>query len=210
MSKKVGVIDYGAGNLFSVDNAIKGLVRDRFVSSDPEELMNADYIIFPGVGSFSDGMKGMKKYGLDEFLKNYVASGKPVLGICLGMQMMLTEGYEGGGVHQGLGLLEGTVHKLTHINNSRIPHMGWNDVYGNDMIDIPIFKDIELKSSYYFVHSYHVTLSEEVKKVYTDFYGIDIVSGFQKDNLFATQFHPEKSQSLGVKLLKNFLNIGRN
>jgi glutamine amidotransferase len=209
MSKKVGIIDYGAGNLFSVDNAIKGITRNRFISSDPERLTHADYIIFPGVGSFLDGMRSMKRHGLDEFLRDYVKSGKPVLGICLGMQMLLTEGYEGG-VNKGLGLVEGVVDKLVHTNNSRIPHMGWNDIYGSDMKDIPIFKGVESQSSYYFVHSYHAVLSSEVKKIYTDFYGTDIVAGFQKDNLFATQFHPEKSQGLGVKLLKNFLSIEKD
>ena len=207
MSTKVGIIDYGAGNLFSVDNAIKDLERNSFISGNPEELAKADHIIFPGVGSFSDGVLSMKERGLDKFLQEYVASGKPVLGICLGMQMLMTEGSEGGS-NTGLGLVEGTVKKLEHTNNSRIPHMGWNNVYGVDMKDIPLFRAVEPQSSYYFVHSYHVVPLEEVKTIYTDFYGIDIAVGFQKDNLFGVQFHPEKSQRVGIQLLRNFLDIG--
>ena len=209
MSIKVGIVDYGAGNLFSVDNAIKGITRNRFISQDPDKLMHADYIIFPGVGSFSDSIKSMRNFGLDEFLKEYVASGKPVLSICLGMQMLMTEGSEGGS-NKGIGLVEGCVHKLVHSKNSRIPHMGWNNIYGSDMKDILILNGVEPQSSFYFVHSYHVVPTEDVKKIYTEFYGIDIVAGFQKDNLSAIQFHPEKSQRIGIQLLKNFLTINND
>jgi glutamine amidotransferase len=209
MSIKVGIVDYGAGNLFSVDNAIKGIVRNRFISQDPDKLMHADYIIFPGVGSFSDCIKSMKNLGLDIFLKEYAATGKPILSICLGMQMLMTEGSEGGS-SKGIGLIEGCVHKLAYSKNSRIPHMGWNNIYGSDMKDFKILNGIESQSSFYFVHSYHVVPTENLKKIYTDFYGIDIVAGFQKDNLFAIQFHPEKSQRLGIHLLKNFLTLGND
>ncbi len=207
MSKLVGIIDFGAGNIFSVDNALKSLTRNRFISSDPQKLEKADAIIFPGVGTFKDGMKNIKERKLDVFIKNFIAEGKPLLGICVGMQLLLSKGYEQGET-DGLDLIKGKVCKLEHTGESRIPHIGWNEIYGKDMGNIPIFEGIKSHSCYYFVHSYHATITEKVRIIKTDFYGTDIIAGFQKDNLFATQFHPEKSQKLGIQILYNFLQVG--
>ena len=206
MTKKVGIVDFGVGNLFSVDNAVKTLTKDRFISSEPEKLMSADYIIFPGVGSFADGMSRIRSQGLDTFMKDFYATGKPILGICLGMQLMFSEGDEGG-VNKGLDLIKGRIEKLKHRDNSRIPHIGWNDVYGDDFQEMKIMAGISQHSSFYFVHSYHAIPDEKIYNFYTDFYGLNIVAGVRKNNLFATQFHPEKSQIVGLQLLKNFFDM---
>lgn len=206
MEKRIGIIDYGAGNLFSIDNAVKKINRNRFISSDPEKLKHSDFIIFPGVGSFSDGIINIRNSGLDEFICEFYNTGKPILGICLGMQLLFETGYEGG-ENNGIGLLKGKVEKLQHRNNSRIPHIGWNDVYGENFNETNIMEGIPLGSSFYFVHSYHAVPAEPINLIYTDFYGQDIVAGVIKNNLIATQFHPEKSQIVGLKLLNNFVSL---
>jgi len=206
MTPKIGIVDFGVGNLFSVDNAVKTLTKDRFISSNPEKLMSADCIIFPGVGSFADGMSRMRSQGLDTFMKDFYESGKPILGICLGMHLMFSEGDEGG-ENKGLGLIKGRIEKLKHRNNSRIPHIGWNDVYGDDLQEMEIMSGISQHSSFYFVHSYHAIPDEKIYSVYTDFYGLSIIAGVRKNNLFATQFHPEKSQTVGLQILKNFFDM---
>lgn len=206
MGKIVGIVDYGVGNLFSVGNAVQSLSCEKIISGSPDQLSEVDCIIFPGVGAFDDGMEKLRKRGLDRFLIEYAESGKPILGICLGMQLLLSEGSEGG-VSKGLNLIEGSVMKLPYATGCKIPHIGWNDVFGESMSVNPVFSGVEQNTSFYFVHSYHVLPDADISLVYTDFYGQDIVAGFHADNLYGVQFHPEKSQKAGMQLLNNFIAI---
>ncbi len=201
----VVIIDYGMGNLFSVSNALKFLNADVKISSDPEDLKNADQIILPGVGSFPDGMKNLRALGLIEPLKEEVLiKKKPFLGICLGMQLLASAGEENEG-ELGLGWISGKVRKfILDENKFRIPHIGWNDVSikKNDKLWDGIINPV-----FYFVHSYHfVPENKNIISAICD-YGEEFVAAIKKDNIFGTQFHPEKSQKNGLKLLENFLKI---
>ncbi len=208
MSIIVGVVDYGAGNLFSVESALKKVGCKYLVSENIDELRTADRIIFPGVGSFNEGMSSVVSLGLDEFIIDAVNEGKPLLGICLGMQLLLSQGDEGG-VTKGIGILSGEVKSLDITSKEKVPHIGWNEVYGDGYEDIQLLSGVRPHSDFYFVHSYHVKLKRDdnpgVNILNTDFYGRDIVAGYQKDNVVGLQFHPEKSQTVGMRLLKNFL-----
>ncbi|MDD5431184.1 MAG: imidazole glycerol phosphate synthase subunit HisH [Candidatus Pacebacteria bacterium] len=198
------IIDYGMGNLFSVENALKTLGGDIKVSGKPEDIRAADRIILPGVGAFPDGMKNLKNLGLVEILREEVLEKrKPFLGICLGMQLLASEGEE----HEptkGLGFIEGRVRRFqTDEKKFRIPHIGWNDVLaGKDSI---LFKDLE-NPVFYFVHSYHFVPEDKDNIAATCDYGEIFAAAVRKENIFGVQFHPEKSQKSGLKLLENFLN----
>lgn len=204
----IGVIDYGVGNLFSVQNALRGLRCSIVMARDPGDLDGVRRVILPGVGAFKEGMDKLHSTGFVEYIHSHVEGGGHLLGICLGMQLLLSYGEEGGRT-EGLGLVAGGVKKMSPsvAEGCRIPHIGWNDVYGESFEDIELFKDIEQGSSFYFVHSYQAVPEEEVDIVYTDFCGKDIVAGFRKDKTYGMQFHPEKSQTVGLKLLKNFLAL---
>ena len=208
MKQSVGVIDCGVGNLFSVESALKSLRCNTVFAQSPEQLEGLDKVILPGVGAFPAGMAQLNKRGFTPWLRDYAGRGGHLLGICLGMQLLLKTGYEGERC-DGVGLIDGEVVNLVPTAQCRVPHMGWNDVFGGDMADMPIFSGIEPHSAFYFVHSYYASLSanasESVATVYTDYCEREIVVGYQKDNVFGVQFHPEKSQKVGIKLLKNFL-----
>jgi len=206
MKPTIGIIDYGIGNIFSVQNALNGLDCRLVVAADPEMLKGVDKLILPGVGAFPDGMKKLNHLGFIEYLNEFVGSGNYLLGICLGMQLLLSEGKEGTET-KGLGLIKGSVESLIAASGCRIPHIGWNDVYSYDKKSIELFDDVEVGSSFYFVHSYHVKPSEDLKLVYTNYCNQNIVAAYQKDNLFGVQFHPEKSQKAGLKLLRNFIEL---
>ena len=206
MQKKVAIIDYGAGNLVSLCNALSQISSEGYISNDADRLAEADVIIFPGVGSFSHSMNSITRLGIDKALYHHVSRGKPLLGICVGMQLLFSEGYEGG-LTKGLGLVDGIVRELEPRKNCRIPHMGWNEVYGDDFAKISLFRGLADHGSFYFAHSYHVKPAEKLAIVYTDYCGIDIVAGFQIGQVYGVQFHPEKSQVLGLKLPKNLLSI---
>lgn len=195
----IGIIDYGVGNLFSVKNTLDRLGAESFISSDLEELAKADKLILPGVGAFEEAMKKIKDHQIDRFLNQAKENGKPILGICLGMQLLFEVSYEHG-EHQGLGMIEG---KVVPIETSyKVPHMGWNRLSFPQ--PSPITKEMGEEEWVYFVHSYHV-ITDEKWVIATTNYGKELQVGVQKDLVFGLQFHPEKSGQVGLKMLKNFM-----
>jgi len=203
MPKKIVIINYNMGNLTSVANAIEYIGEKPIISNKIEDIKNADYIILPGVGAFKDGMKNINKLGITDTLKKQIIKEKkPLLGICLGMQLLAKEGYEGG-LTKGLGYLKGKVIKFNFKDKSlRIPHIGWNEV--NFKKDSPFLFNLKKSEDFYFVHSYYLIPEENIILGTCD-YGREFVTCIQKDNIFATQFHPEKSQKPGLQILKNFI-----
>ncbi|MEA4816402.1 MAG: imidazole glycerol phosphate synthase subunit HisH [Lachnospiraceae bacterium] len=195
----IGIIDYGAGNLRSVQKALEYLGFEAVISDSQEILNAADKIILPGVGAFSDAMDTIKNKRLDIVIKNAVKSKKPFLGICLGMQILFDKGYENGSM-DGLGIFPGEIVKLD--GKLKIPHMGWNklDVIKKE----PLFIGIPEEAYVYFVHSYYLETKEPGIVSATCFYGKDISIAVQSENTFGLQFHPEKSGETGLKILKNF------
>jgi len=201
---KVVIIDYQMGNLRSVYKSFKKNNCEATISNDPYIIKNANKIVLPGVGSFKDGMKNLINLGLVEVLNQEVIQNKkPFLGICLGMQLIACKGYENG-ESPGLSWVNADIVKFDfekNYRNLKIPHVGWNSVeYVNHN---NLFENIDNKSDFYFVHSYHFKTSEDVVTSITN-HGIDFVSSIQKDNIYAFQFHPEKSQNFGLEIIKNF------
>ena len=195
----IAIIDYGAGNLHSVKNALDFLNAESIVTGDSETILNADKVILPGVGAFGDAMKCLEKSGLVETVKAVAKSGKPLLGICLGLHLMFEESDEAPGV-KGLGLL-----KIPEKDGLKIPHMGWNSITVNK--NSRILKNIGSEPYVYFVHSYYVNAEDEsIISAYTE-YGQKLDIAVEKDNVFATQFHPEKSGETGMAILKNFIAL---
>ncbi len=193
------IVDYGRGNLRSVEKAFEKLGYKAMVSSHPEEIVSADKLVLPGVGAFGDCMENLKSYGLIESVLEFIKSGKPFLGICLGLQLLFSESEEYGPV-KGLNVIPGRVVRFP--KGLKVPHMGWNtvEVVSNN----PLFDGIDNNSFFYFVHSYYVVPNDrDVISAVTD-YGVKFVSAIWKENIFATQFHPEKSQKVGLKFLDNF------
>ena len=198
---KIAIVRYGMGNIGSVEKAIKKIGHQPVVTSDKVDIENTDFIILPGVGSFQAAMENLKRYNLDQILKEEVlVKKKPIIGICLGMQLFATLGHEEG-LCEGLGFIEGEVVKIK-TTNLPVPHMGWNDIKVKENVFFNNIKDF----NFYFVHSYFFNVSEKEECVATVEYGSDIAAIVQKENIFGTQFHPEKSQESGLILLKNFLN----
>lgn len=200
----IAIIDYGAGNLHSVQNALKYLGAENFVSDDSEKILSAEKIILPGVGAFGDAMAALEEKKLTDTVKKAVEMGKPILGICLGMQLFFDESEESPGV-SGLGILKGKFKKIPKISDIKIPHIGWNS------LEMPkqsrILKDIGDEPYVYFVHSYYLEAeNKEDVSAYT-IYGQKIAVAAEKDNIFLTQFHPEKSGDIGLKILKNFIEL---
>ena len=202
----LAVIDYGVGNLFSLQCSLEKIGEEAVVTKDPEVIKKADRIILPGVGAFGDAAKKLKATGLVDVIKEEAENGKPFLGICLGMQLLFEKGYEYG-EHEGLGFLKGNVVSLEGKipQELNIPHMGWNGL--NFKGESPIFKYINDGDCVYFVHSYHATDCEE-SVIATAEYGIPVTAAVAKDNIFGCQFHPEKSGEVGLKILKAFCEIG--
>jgi imidazole glycerol-phosphate synthase subunit HisH len=197
----IKIVDYGMGNLRSVQKAFEKIGAEAVIVSSPEEAADADKLVLPGVGAFRDAIHELRRTGLDQPVRDHIAAGKPFLGICLGLQLLFDVGYEDG-EWEGLGVLKGKVVRFTDQPDLKIPHMGWNG------LDFPkptrLFEGVPAGSSFYFVHSYYVVPDDQsVIAARTD-YGGPFVSAVARDNLFATQFHPEKSQTLGLRLLKNF------
>ena len=196
------IIDYDAGNLRSVQRACEkvGIVSE--VSSDPERVLHAEKIIFPGVGSAESAVETLKKRGLDNAIVDFFRAGKPILGICLGLQILLDHTEEGN--KKCLGLVSGACERFKFSDRSlKIPHIGWNDIQIN--FDHPVLDKIEDGDQFYFVHSYYAKLLHEQEIVSSSEYGnMKFCSALAKDNLFATQFHLEKSGELGLKILKSF------
>lgn len=201
----IAIIDYGAGNIQSVYKALKFIGADCKVTSDKDEILNADGAILPGVGSFGDAMDTMTKRGIKDTIIEYTKSGKPFLGICLGLQLLFPESEETPGV-KGLDIFKGTITKIPNQNRTlKIPHMGWNNISIKQKNGI--FKDIEGEPYVYFVHSFYLKAQDKDIVAATTQYGVEIDAAVQKGNLIATQFHPEKSGEVGLKMLKNFVEM---
>ena len=199
----VGIIDYGVGNLFSLQSSFKAIGEDAFVSGDAEELGKADRLVLPGVGAFEDAANKLRSSGLDSFVRQQAASGKPLLGICLGMQMLFEKSYEYG-EHEGLGLLKGQVVPMAGKirTDLKIPHMGWNalTVKQGRLLS-------ELDGQYvYFVHSFFAEGCGDSLSAVTE-YDIPITAAVEKGNIFGCQFHPEKSGNVGLSILRKFAQL---
>lgn len=203
----IAIIDYGMGNLRSVQKGFQRVGHDAVVTSDSRKILDADRVVLPGVGAFADCMRNLTDQGLVDTVKDVVKSGRPFLGICLGLQLLFDESEEFG-LHKGLGILPGRVVRFpTEVaNNSeqlyKIPHMGWNRI--NIRRCAPHLKEIPEEGYFYFVHSFYVAPADPSIAATTTDYGVEFVSSVWKDNIFATQFHPEKSQELGLRILKAF------
>lgn len=200
----IAILDYDAGNIKSVEKAFKILGEDTVLTRDFSVIKKADRVVLPGVGSFADAMNHLKKYELDKAIKEYVATGKPFLGICLGLQLLFESSEESVGV-EGLHILDGHVKRIPAAEGLKIPHIGWNSLdYPNEG---RLFKGIDEGSYVYFVHSYYLEAADEsIVKASTE-YGCHIHASVEKDNVFACQFHPEKSSTVGLQILKNFAEV---
>ncbi len=195
----IAIIDYGVGNLRSVEKAFTSQDIEAVVTSDEKILQKADKLALPGVGAFKACMDGLKARGFDQLVLESAAAGKPIIGLCVGLQMMFEEGHEFG-VHRGLGLMPGRVVKFP--DKLRVPHIGWNQVEFKK--DHPIFSGLPSQTFFYFVHSYYVEANDESNVLGVTDYGMRYASICGRDNIIGVQFHPEKSQAAGLKLLKNF------
>ena len=198
----IALIDYDAGNMRSVEKALIHLGEKPIVTRDREKILSADRIILPGVGSFGDAMENLEKFGLPDILKEAVDSGIPLLGICLGMQVLFEESEESKGV-KGLGFLKGKILRIPAKEGLKIPHMGWNS------LEYPregrLFQDILEHSYVYFVHSYYLKAEDEDIVTATADYGVKIHASVERGNVFGCQFHPEKSGEIGLQIFKNFV-----
>ncbi len=201
----IAVVDYGMGNLRSVEKALERLGADVEVISDGERLSLADKVVLPGVGAFKDTMDGISERGLKETICEFINSGRPYLGICMGLQILFDESKEGGRF-KGLGILKGKVERFKARGDLKVPHMGWNQIEIRRNGRCPLLRDVRDKSYFYFDHSYYVAPEDDVTIAATD-YGIEFASMVWKDNIYGAQFHPEKSQANGVRMLKNFIEL---
>lgn len=200
----IGIIDYDAGNLRSVSKALEALGETPVITRDRELLLKADKVILPGVGSFGDAMEKLNQYGLTEVIQEIAASGKPFLGICLGLQLLFESSEESPGV-KGLGLLKGQILRIPDAPGLKIPHMGWNSL---DITEgARLFNGIENGAYVYFVHSYYCKAEDESIVAASAEYSAHIYASVEQDNVFACQFHPEKSGSVGLQILKNFIEL---
>lgn len=209
----IAIIDYGMGNLRSVQKGFEKVGHNAVVTSDPKTIMDASHVVLPGVGAFPDCMRNLEEKGLLDIVPKVINSGRPFLGICLGLQLLFTESEEFG-THKGLDIIKGKVVRFkvgaysnTPLQNAglKVPHMGWNTVSIRKRP--PALEGIDEGAYFYFVHSYYVVPEDETVVATTTNYGVEFVSSIWKDNLFATQFHPEKSQEKGLRILKNFGDI---
>lgn len=200
----INIIDYGAGNLRSVEKALHFLGFDAKISSEPKEILDCDKVILPGVGAFGDCMNSIRDAELDACIKEVIDKGKPFLGICLGLQLLFEKSEESVGA-TGLSIFEGENVKIPKKDGLKIPHIGWNSIKYNK--DCPIFQGIGDNPYVYFVHSYYIQPKDtNIICAQTD-YGTDLPIAVWRENVFATQFHPEKSGDVGMKILKNFGNL---
>lgn len=198
----IAIIDYGAGNLSSVKKALDYLGAESEITQDREKILSASHVILPGVGSFGDAMHSMEEREMVDVVKEAALSGKPFLGICLGLQLLFESSEESPEV-EGLGLLQGRIVTIPRDNGLKVPHIGWNSVSFKQKDGI--FSGIDDNSYFYFVHSYYLKDAAEDTVAGITEYGVPIECAVQKGNLCAVQFHPEKSSSAGLKLLKNFI-----
>lgn len=203
----IGIIDYGMGNLYSVSKALERLNHDYFISDQPAELAKATAYILPGVGSFKDAMEQLNRTDLTTFTQNVVAEGKPLLGICLGMQLLFEESEENG-LTKGLGFLEGRIVKFPGVTPSgeryKVPHMGWNSLTFQQ--PSTLLEGID-EGHVYFVHSYYALPTDRSVVLATSDYDVEVPAVVGKGNVFGAQFHPEKSSDLGISILENYANF---
>lgn len=203
----IAVIDYGVGNLFSLKSSLSFIGADVVITSDKSEIEKADRIILPGVGAFEDAANKLRESGLDVIIKNEAAKGKPLMGICLGMQMLFDKSYEYG-EHDGLSLIPGKIIPISDVipKGYKIPHMGWNALqFKNGKHEI--FKYIKENDFVYFVHSYYAADCDDSQIAVSD-YGYPLTAAVARDNVTGCQFHPEKSGEVGMKILKAFCEMG--
>jgi len=201
----IAIIDYGMGNIHSVQKALESMGAKTVVTNKPADIKACDKAVLPGVGAFDDAMEELKKHNLISALTEYIRNKKIFLGICLGMQLLF-ESSEEARVSNGLRLLKGTVKKFENKDNLKVPHMGWNQLKVKNS-NCPLLKDIPDNSYVYFCHSYYPKPQDERIIAATTDYGIDFTSILWQDNIYGAQFHPEKSQEVGLKILRNFVNL---
>jgi len=201
----IAIVDYGVGNLFSLQSSFAAIGAEVTVTSDPMQLRSADKIVLPGVGAFEDAAKKLRVSGLDTVLKELAAAGKPLLGICLGMQLLFDKSYEYG-EHEGLGLIPGAVKPIADVipTDYKIPHIGWNALRLRK--DSPLFSQIREGDCVYFVHSFYAA-DCEAYVIATAEYGADLTAAVARDNVYGCQFHPEKSGTVGLAILRAFAQL---
>lgn len=204
----IAIIDYGVGNIFSLKSTFHELGKDAKLTSDPDEIHEADRLILPGVGAFRDAAEKLKKSGMDEIVRRETAEGKPLLGVCLGMQLLFDKSYEYG-EYDGLGLIKGNVVSMKPVlpEGYKVPHIGWNSLhFPEGKPKSPIFRYIEEGDYVYFVHSYYGTDCEESTIAVTE-YGAVLTAAVSSGNVYGVQFHPEKSGDVGMNILKAFCEL---
>lgn len=200
----IAIIDYDAGNIKSVEKALLLLNQEVVITGGREEILKADKVILPGVGAFGDAMANLRKTGLDQVIREVTGRGTPFLGICLGLQLLFERSGEAPGV-EGLGILKGEILRIPDSEGLKIPHMGWNSLHLEN--DGRLFRGISEGAYVYFVHSYYLKAADEsIVKASTE-YSTHIHASVEKDNVFACQFHPEKSSDVGIQILRNFVEL---
>jgi glutamine amidotransferase len=201
----IAIIDYGVGNLFSLKSSLAEIGAETVVTSDEEVIAKADRIILPGVGAFEDAARKLRESGMADVVRKEAAAGKPILGICLGMQLMFDKGFEYG-EHEGLGLIHGNVRPISDVipEGYKIPHIGWNSL--KIVKETPLFKYIDEGDYVYFVHSYYAADCDDAVLATTE-YGADLTAAAANGNVYGCQFHPEKSGKVGMKILKAFVEL---
>ncbi len=202
----IAIIDYGVGNLFSLKSSLAAIGADTVVTADPEVIKSAEKIILPGVGAFGDAAAKLRESGMADLVKSEAAVGKPLMGICLGMQLLLEKSFEYG-CHEGLGLIKGEIRPITDVipADLKVPHIGWNALHFNGEKS-PIFKYINEGDHVYFVHSFYGAECDE-SVIATAEYGATLTAAVAKDNVYGCQFHPEKSGDVGLRILRAFIEL---
>ena len=199
----ITIIDYGMGNLRSAQKAFEFIGFEAQITDDKNEILKAEKIVLPGVGAFADAMERLNTSGISQIIKQKAAEGTLFLGICLGMQLIFDKSYESG-EFEGLGLIKGEIKRFDLPKEYKVPHIGWNQL---KIEDNPLFTGLDEDIYTYFVHSYHAVSAENDVVIATSDYGIEFTAAVNKGNIYATQFHPEKSGNTGLKMLKNFANL---
>ena len=202
----IALIDYDAGNTRSVEKALQFLGQEAVLTRDREQLLAAEKVILPGVGNFGDAMGNLERFGMVSVIRQIVEKGTPFLGICLGLQLLFEESQEAPGV-SGLGILKGKILRIPPAEGLKIPHMGWNSLRLKN--SGRLFRGLPEEAFVYFVHSFYLKAEEEEIVKATASYGVEIDASVEKDNVFACQFHPEKSSGVGLTILKNFVDLGK-
>lgn len=201
----IAVVDYDAGNIKSVEKALQYIGEKPLITRDLSEIARAEKIIVPGVGAFGDAMNKMNRYGLTDVLRKTAKEGTPILGICLGLQLFFEKSEEDSGRTEGLHLLPGEIVRFPEANGFKIPHMGWNSISINP--ESQLFRGIPNHSYVYFVHSYYLKAKNKQDVAAVTDYIVEVHAAVEHENVFATQFHPEKSGEIGLQILKNFVTI---